>query len=65
VSLLGCNSAETTRSLRTELWQRLASDWRPRDLELLLSAVLSLDDLLPTFEQMLAGKTHGRIVVKL
>ncbi len=65
VSLLGCNSAETTRSLRTELWHRLATDWRPRDLELLLSAVLSLDDLVPTFEQMLAGKTHGRIVVKI
>lgn len=65
IGLLGCNSGETPRPLRHRLWQHLASDWQPPDLEALVSATIGLDGLADTFEQMLAGRTHGRILVRL
>lgn len=65
VSLLGCNSVDVPRPLRTELWGRLAGDWRPADLTSLASETVALDGLPEVFERMLAGQTHGRILVEV
>ncbi|WP_296697560.1 YhdH/YhfP family quinone oxidoreductase [Thiocapsa sp. UBA6158] len=65
VSLLGCNSVDVQQTLRTELWGHLASDWHPADLDLLLGETVDLDGLPRVFEEMLAGKTHGRILVEI
>lgn len=63
IGLLGCNSVDVPFPLRAELWRRLAADWRPQDPDLLVSDEVQLDGLAAVFESMLAGKTHGRILV--
>ncbi|NEX17025.1 MAG: oxidoreductase [Halochromatium sp.] len=63
IGLLGCNSVDVPFPLRADLWRRLATDWRPSDLEALVSDQVDLDGLPAVFERMLAGKTHGRILV--
>ncbi|MEA3639485.1 MAG: acryloyl-CoA reductase [Lamprobacter sp.] len=65
IGLLGCNSVDVPFPLRADLWRRLADadDWRPGDLEALVSDQVDLDGLPAVFERMLAGKTHGRILV--
>lgn len=64
VGLLGCHSVEVPFPLRADLWRRLASDWRPADLEAIVSDEIDLAALPEVFERMLAGKTHGRILVR-
>ena len=64
VSLLGIDSAECPMALRTEIWQILAKEWRPSDLEFLCTEV-SLENLSESIEKILAGKVQGRVVVKL
>ena len=63
IGLLGCNSVDVPFPLRAELWRHLAADWRPQDPDLLVSDEVQLDGLAAVFESMLAGKTHGRILV--
>jgi len=65
VSLLGINSAGCPHELRQELWQRLASDLRPRHLEEIVDRVITLEQLPEAFERMLAGQSHGRTLVKV
>jgi NADPH2:quinone reductase len=64
VSLLGIHSVEVPQPLRGELWAHLANDWRPPGLETIHSATVSLEGLPGVFEHMLAGQTHGRILVR-
>ncbi len=65
VALLGCNSVDTPMPLRSALWQHLAGDWAPADLEAVHSETVGLDGLMPVFERMLAGQTHGRVLVEI
>jgi NADPH2:quinone reductase len=64
VGLLGCHSVEIPFPLRADLWRHLATDWRPADLESLVSDEIDLNALPATFDRMLAGETHGRILVR-
>ncbi|WP_462323173.1 MDR/zinc-dependent alcohol dehydrogenase-like family protein, partial [Halochromatium sp.] len=63
INLLGCNSVDVRFPLRANLWHHLADDWRPKDLDALVSDQVDLPGLPGVFERMLAGKTHGRILV--
>jgi acrylyl-CoA reductase (NADPH) len=65
VSLLGIASVGTARAIRDEIWQRLVSDWKPAHLERIATREVTLDDLPPVFDTMLAGESFGRSVVKL
>jgi NADPH2:quinone reductase len=65
VSLLGCNSVDVPQPLRTDLWSRLAADWRPPDLEALLGGRVTLEGLPEAFERLLAGETYGRLLVEI
>lgn len=64
VSLLGIASAGTARSVREEVWRRLASDWKPRHLDRIATREASLDELAGIFPGMLAGGSFGRTVVR-
>lgn len=64
VNLLGINSVDIPSPLRGELWARLASDMKPPHLEDIVEGVIPLEGLADVFEQMMQGKTHGRILVK-
>lgn len=65
VSLLGCNSVDIPYPLRVELWGQLAEDWRPAGLDAMATETLGLEGLADAFERLLAGSTHGRLLVEL
>lgn len=64
VRLIGVDSAATPMPLRRKVWQRLATDLKPRHLEAIANTI-ALDDLGAYFDKMLKGGIRGRAVVKL
>ncbi len=64
VNLLGIDSANTGFPLRADVWQRLASDLKPRHLER-VSREIGLGDLPEAFEDFIAGRVKGRTVVRI
>lgn len=65
VSLLGIASAGTARDIRGEIWERLASDWKPAHLNTICTHETTLDGLSEVFSTMLAGRAFGRCLVNL
>lgn len=65
VSLLGVASAGTARDIRNEVWRRLASDWKPVNLDAICTHETSLDGLPSVFAHMLEGGSLGRTVVRI
>ena len=65
VSLLGIASAGTARDIREQVWERLASDWKPADLSAICTREVSLEQLPDVFPGMLAGGSLGRTLVNL
>jgi NADPH2:quinone reductase len=63
VRLIGVNSATTPMALRRKVWERLASDLKPRNLER-IAYTIGLEDLPAQFEKLLKGQARGRAVVK-
>jgi acrylyl-CoA reductase (NADPH) len=64
VSLLGVDSVNTPMPLRKKVWQRLATDLKPRHLKD-MTTVVTLEQLPPVFEKILKAQSRGRTVVKL
>lgn len=62
--LIGVDSAATPMPLRRKVWQRLASDLKPRHLASIASTI-TLADLRAYFDKMLKGGIRGRAVVRL
>lgn len=65
VSLVGVASAGTARDIRDTVWARLASDWKPRDLQRICTAETGLQGLPAVFDRMLRGDSLGRTLVTL
>ncbi|PZO65153.1 MAG: oxidoreductase [Pseudoxanthomonas suwonensis] len=65
VSLVGVASAGTARDIRDSVWARLASDWKPRDLQRICTAETDLQGLPAVFHRMLRGDSLGRTLVTL
>ncbi len=65
VNLLGVASAGTARDMRERVWERLASDWKPRHLDRITTREITLEQLPGVFEHMLSGHSFGRTVVRL
>jgi acrylyl-CoA reductase (NADPH) len=63
VSLLGIDSAECPMALRRRVWERLAGDWKV-DLSVVTQEV-ALEDLGGAIEEILAGRTQGRVLVRM
>ncbi len=64
VGLLGITSSNTPMPVRQRLWQRLATDLRPRHLADVARTV-PLADLPAEIDRMLAGRAFGRVVVPI
>ncbi len=64
VRLIGVDSAATPMPLRRKVWQRLASDLKPRHLADIAN-IIALADLGAYFDKMLKGGIRGRAVVRL
>ena len=65
LSLLGIASAGTARAIRDRVWEHLASDWKPAHLDVIANREVTLSELPPVFDTMLAGRSLGRTVVKV
>lgn len=65
VNLLGINSSATPRSLRERIWQRIATDLRPRHLDVIADKVIDFKQLPAAFGAYLKGGVVGRTVVRI
>ena len=64
VSLLGIDSANCPMPQRRRVWERLATDMKPKHLAGMTRTV-PFDDLPPVFDDFLKARIRGRIVVDL
>jgi putative YhdH/YhfP family quinone oxidoreductase len=64
VKLVGIDSQNCPMAHRKEMWQKLAGDWKPSQLENMVKEIY-LDELNPAIERILKGGITGRIVVNL
>ena len=64
VNLLGVDSVNTPMLLRQKVWERLASDLKPRHLQDMVTTV-SLEELPPVFDRLMRAQSRGRTVVEL
>jgi len=65
VSLLGIASAGTARPIRDAVWQHLAGDWKPDQLDGICTREIALDQLPDVFPVMLSGGSFGRTLVNI
>ncbi len=65
INLLGINSSATPRSVRTTVWERIATDLRPKHLDLLATRTLDFADLPGAFKAYIDGTVTGRTVVRI
>jgi NADPH2:quinone reductase len=63
VSILGVDSVMCPMEIRREVWRRLATDMKPPLMK--IAQTITLDDLGPAFETLLAGRARGRYVVRI
>ncbi|ARD47785.1 acryloyl-CoA reductase [Sporosarcina sp. P33] len=64
VNILGIDSVYCPMTTRSALWNRMASDMKPDNLDALTTEV-SLDELPATLSKILEGQAKGRTVLKL
>jgi acrylyl-CoA reductase (NADPH) len=65
VCLLGINSVDTPRDLRRAVWARIGSDLKPRHLDAIGHRIIGFDELPDAFDDYIAGKVTGRVVVNI
>lgn len=65
VSIIGVSSENCPHPIRTQLWKKLGSEWKPKHLKTICTQEIGLNDLKDTFEAMLASQSFGRTIVKL
>lgn len=65
VNLLGVESANCSMPLRLQIWEKLATIWKPDCLDL-MATYCSLEELNEKYiDLILKGQTQGRVVVRL
>lgn len=64
-ALLGIDSVQCAIERRREVWNRIAGDLRPRGLDSVASATLSLAQIPDALDALLAGAAQGRSLVDL
>ena len=65
VNLLGIDSVNCPMETRVKIWNRLATDFKPKNLEELIQQEVTLDQLPDVLPTLLKGQARGRILVKL
>ncbi|HEY0939078.1 MAG TPA: oxidoreductase [Steroidobacter sp.] len=65
VSLLGINSVYTPRPLRLQVWDRLATDLKPRHLDSIVTRTIDFEQLPAAFDDYLKAGITGRTVVRI
>lgn len=65
IHLIGINSSATLRDMRLVVWQRIATDLKPRHLDRIVTRTLEFEALPDAFAAYLDGTVTGRTVVKI
>jgi acrylyl-CoA reductase (NADPH) len=65
VNLLGISSSSTPRALRLQVWQRIATDLKPRHLEAIGTRTIRFEELPTAFVAYLKGEVTGRTIVQI
>ncbi|MCM3766967.1 acryloyl-CoA reductase [Neobacillus niacini] len=65
VNLLGIDSVYCPMETRLKIWDRLATDFKPRNMEDLLQQEVTLEQLPSILPTLLKGEATGRTIVKL
>ena len=65
INLLGINSSATLRDTRLVVWNRIATDLKPRHLEAIATRTITFEELPQAFDAYLQGTVTGRTVVKI
>jgi NADPH:quinone reductase-like Zn-dependent oxidoreductase len=65
INLLGINSALTPMDVRKSIWERLAEQWKPTHLDMIIQNETDLDGLPEVFDRMLNSTSTGRTVVRI
>lgn len=65
IALLGINSSATRREWRLAVWQRIATDLRPKHLARIVTRTIELEELPEAFPAYLEGKVTGRTLVHI
>jgi len=64
ITLAGIDSAECPMEPRQQVWNKLANDWKPAQLEELTTEI-TLDDVEAQLMALLEGKGHGHYIVDM
>ena len=64
ITLKGIDSVQCPKSTREKIWKLLSEDWKTENLSEGIEEI-SLSEILPEIDKILAGKKTGRSVVKL
>jgi len=65
INLLGIDSVYCPMETRLSVWQSLASDYKPANLESIVAQEINLEQLPDILPTLLAGQARGRTLVKL
>jgi acrylyl-CoA reductase (NADPH) len=65
VNLLGINSVATPRALRLAVWDRLAADLRPAQLDRIAGKCVTFSELPAQFGAYIDGRVVGRTIVRI
>ncbi len=64
VSILGVDSVMYPGNLRAKLWNRMANELKPDNIEL-IAAEITLRETLPVLKEILKGQVRGRKIVSI
>jgi acrylyl-CoA reductase (NADPH) len=65
VNLVGANSVTIPRGPRLAVWQRIATDLKPKHLDVIGTKTVTLDELPGAFDAYIKGAVTGRTLVKI
>lgn len=65
VNLLGIDSVFCPMEIRVKIWERLATDFKPRNINDFIQREVTLEQLPDVLPTLLAGQAIGRTIVKL
>lgn len=65
VSLLGIDSVACPAGKRQLIWERMAGDLKPDNLDMLVDREITLTELPAALEDILKSNTRGRVLVRL
>jgi acrylyl-CoA reductase (NADPH) len=65
INLLGINSVTISPEMRARVWERVATDLRPRHFGKIVTREVSLEELPGVFDAYISGDVTGRTVVKI